>query len=117
MMVITTNAFIIRMITYELKLTGYNTDTMHIYIQSICNTCAQYNIKMTGPVLFPTRTSLFTLLRSPHVHKKAQEQFNIKVHKQLITLQSTSIEAIQNIHSAILQHVPAGIAITVKTRY
>lgn len=34
----------------------------------------------------PTTKKLYTLLRSPHVHKKARDQFHFQVHNALYTL-------------------------------
>ena len=36
----------------------------------------------------PTKKTKYTLLKSPHVNKKAKEQFESNVHKRLITIQS-----------------------------
>ena len=36
--------------------------------------------------VFPTRTKDFTVLRSPHVHKKSREQFHLKKHKAIYVL-------------------------------
>ena len=38
---------------------------------------------------FPTTTKIFTVLRSPHVHKKSREQFEMKIFKASITLTNT----------------------------
>ncbi len=36
--------------------------------------------------VFPTRRKDFTVLRSPHVHKKSREQFHLEKHKALYVL-------------------------------
>lgn len=45
------------------------------------------NIFIKGAVSLPTKTSRFTVLRSPHVNKTSREQFEVKIyHKLLITM-------------------------------
>ena len=40
----------------------------------------------SGPVPLPTKKTIYTVLRSPHVDKKSREQFEIRVHKRLIDI-------------------------------
>lgn len=45
------------------------------------------NIYSRGIIFLPLKTKRFTVLRSPHVYKKAREQFEIKLHhRSFITL-------------------------------
>ena len=39
-----------------------------------------------GPVPLPTRIERFDLLRSPHVNKKARDQFEIRTHQRLMDI-------------------------------
>lgn len=43
-------------------------------------------IVVKGPIFLPTKTSRFTVLRSPHVNKTAREQFELVVHKRLFVI-------------------------------
>lgn len=51
-------------------------------IDSVRNTSA----KVVGPIPLPTKRRLYTVLKSPHVNKKAQEQFEMTIHKRLIDI-------------------------------
>lgn len=42
----------------------------------------------------PTKSKLFTVLKSPFVNKKAREQFKLETHKRLIVLKGKEIEKI-----------------------
>ena len=42
--------------------------------------------EVRGPIPLPTRIEKFTVLRSPHVNKKAREQFEIRTHKRLLDI-------------------------------
>nr|AKI85105.1 ribosomal protein S10 [Geranium phaeum] len=42
----------------------------------------------TGKVALPKTISRYTVLRSPHVHKKSREQFETRVHRQLLFIKA-----------------------------
>ena len=39
-----------------------------------------------GPIPLPTRVERYTVLSSPHVDKKARQQFEIRTHKRLVDI-------------------------------
>lgn len=39
-----------------------------------------------GPIPLPTKIEKYTLLRSPHVDKKARDQFEIRTHKRILEI-------------------------------
>ena len=41
---------------------------------------------VSGPIPLPTKIEKFTVLRSPHVNKKAREQFQLCTYKRLIVI-------------------------------
>jgi len=45
---------------------------------------------VSGPIPLPTKKEKFTVLRSPHVNKKAREQFQLCTYKRLIDIHSSS---------------------------
>lgn len=44
----------------------------------------KFDIK--GPVFLPTKKKLFTVLKSPHVNKKARNQFQLTTHTRLLII-------------------------------
>jgi len=65
----------------------------------------------SGPVPLPVEKSVITVLSSPHVHKNAREQFEMRVHKRLIDVfepTSKTIDALMNLS------LPAGVDIEIK---
>nr|AKI85102.1 ribosomal protein S10 [Monsonia emarginata] len=42
----------------------------------------------TGKVALPRTRSLYTVLRSPHIDKKSREQFEMRVHRQLLFIKA-----------------------------
>lgn len=43
-------------------------------------------------IRLPRKQSLYTVLRSPHIDKKSREQFNMKIHKQLIRITASTFD-------------------------
>jgi small subunit ribosomal protein S10 len=77
-------------------------------IKSTKNTGA----KIVGPIPLPTERSFYTVLKSPHVNKKAQEQFEMLVHKRLIDIVNPTPQT-----TAALKKlsIPAGVHVEIKT--
>ena len=66
---------------------------------------------MAGPVPLPTSINKFTVLRSPHVNKKAREQFEMRTHKRLIDI----IDPSSSVMDALMRlELPAGVDVEIK---
>ncbi|MDR1362227.1 MAG: 30S ribosomal protein S10 [Holosporaceae bacterium] len=52
----------------------------------IVMTAKRTGASVRGPVPLPNRVERFTVLRSPFVHKKSREQFELKTHKRLVDI-------------------------------
>src|SRR3989344_2413813 len=50
----------------------------------IVDTAKRTGARIAGPIPLPTRIERYSILRSPHVDKKSQEQFEIRTHKRLL---------------------------------
>jgi small subunit ribosomal protein S10 len=62
--------------------------------EKIVKTVKSTGAVVTGPIPLPTHKKLFTVLRSPHVNKKAREQFELMSYKRLIDIYSSSSKTI-----------------------
>ena len=51
--------------------------------QEIVETAKRTGAVVKGPTPLPTRVERYTLLRSPHVNKKARDQFEIRTYKRI----------------------------------
>lgn len=77
----------------------------------IVNTAKNTGARIAGPIPLPTKTEKFTVLRSPHVYKKAREQFESRTHKRLIDI----LEATpQTVDSLMKLDLPAGVDVEIK---
>jgi small subunit ribosomal protein S10 len=59
----------------------------------------------------PTHIKKYTVLRSPHVDKKSREQFEMRIHKRLIELNSTTAKTVDELMKLDL---PAGVDVEIK---
>ncbi|MGI6370712.1 MAG: 30S ribosomal protein S10 [Candidatus Kapaibacterium sp.] len=66
---------------------------------------------ISGPVPLPTRRSVYTVNRSPHVDKKSREQFETKVHKRLIDIFNSTQKTVD---ALMRLELPAGVDVEIK---
>ena len=64
-----------------------------------------------GPIPLPSRIERYTVLSSPHVDKKARQQFEIRTHKRLIDIIQATAKTIEALNKISL---PAGVDIKIK---
>lgn len=76
-------------------------------VRGVTNTGA----RVAGPIPLPTRRSMITVLRSPHVNKKSREQFEIRVHSRLIEIQDPNEQTTEALRKL---DVPAGVDVEIK---
>lgn len=66
---------------------------------------------VAGPVPLPTAIEKFCVIRSPHIDKDSQEQFEIRTHKRLIDiLEPTS----KTVDALMRLQLPSGVDIEIK---
>lgn len=69
---------------YSIKLKSVN-KISDIYLDFLSHLFKKLNLKYSI-IKLPNFQKKFSLLKSPHVHKKAWEQFKFVVHKMLIVI-------------------------------
>lgn len=79
--------------------------------QDIVRTAQRTGAIVSGPVPLPTRTQVFTVLRSPHIDKKSREQFEMKTHKRLIDILDAKP---QTVDALMKLDLPAGVDVEIK---
>ena len=72
--------------TIKIKLTAYDYRAIDSVAYDIVDTAKRTGAVVKGPVPLPTRKERFDLLSSPHVYKKARDQFEIRTHKRLMDI-------------------------------
>ena len=69
----------------RIRLKAYEHATLDRSAEEIVRTAKRTGARISGPVPLPTKRTVYTVLRGPHVDKKSREQFEIRTHKRLWT--------------------------------
>lgn len=77
----------------------------------IVETAKRTGARVVGPIPLPTKREIYTVLSSPHIDRKAREQFEIRTHKRLIDILDPTGKTIDALKTLSL---PAGVDIKIK---
>ena len=95
----------------RIKLKSYDHNLVDKSAEKIVKTVKSTGAGVVGPIPLPTHKKLFTVLRSPHVNKKAREQFQFELLQAPIGyLQffSKTIDALMKLE------LPSGVEVEIK---
>lgn len=95
----------------RIKLKSYDHNLIDKSSERIVRTVKQTGAVVSGPIPLPTKRTVYTVNRSPHVDKKSREQFETKIHKRLIDIFNSSQKTID---SLMKLELPAGVDVEVK---
>jgi small subunit ribosomal protein S10 len=96
----------------RIKLKSYDHRLIDKSAERIVRAVKQTGAIVSGPIPLPTKRSVFTVLRSPHVDKKSREQFEIRTHKRLIDILNWTNKTMDALMKLDL---PAGVDVEIKT--
>ena len=99
------NKIRIRLKAYDHVLLDKSTD-------KIVKTAKNTGAIVLGPVPLPSKRSIYTVNRSPHVDKKSREQFQIKIHKRIVDIMNSTSKTVD---ALMKLDMPAGVDIEIKT--
>ena len=95
----------------RIKLRSYDHNLVDKSTEKIVKTVRATQAAVVGPIPLPTEKQIYTVLRSPHVSKKAREQFQLRTHKRLIEIYSPNAKTVDALSKLEL---PSGVDIQVK---
>ena len=95
----------------RIKLKAYDHILIDKSTDKIVKTAKSTGAVISGPIPLPTKRSVYTVLRSPHVDKKSREQFETRVHKRLIDILNSSSKTVD---ALMKLELPAGVDIEIK---
>ncbi|HUC96395.1 MAG TPA: 30S ribosomal protein S10 [Candidatus Saccharimonadales bacterium] len=90
----------------RIRLKAYDYKVIDQSAKQIIDTAIRTGASVSGPVPLPTRRSVFTVVKSPHVYKKGGEAFEMRVHKRLIDITDATPKTIDSLQNLSL---PAGV--------
>ncbi|APC97752.1 30S ribosomal protein S10 [Francisella frigiditurris] len=70
----------------RIRLKAFDHKLIDASTQEIVDTAKKTGAQVKGPIPLPMRKERFTILISPHVNKKARDQYEIRTHKRLIDI-------------------------------
>ncbi|MFH1005498.1 MAG: 30S ribosomal protein S10 [Bacteroidota bacterium] len=96
----------------RIKLKSYDHHLVDKSAEKIVKTAKATGSVVSGPIPLPTNKRIYTVLRSPHVNKKAREQFQLCTYKRLIDIfTATSPKTIDALSKLEL---PSGVEVEIK---
>lgn len=95
----------------RIKLKSYDHHLIDKSAEKIIRTVKSTGAVVSGPIPLPTKKTIYTVLRSPHVDKKSREQFESRRHKRLIDILSTSSKTVD---ALMKLELPSGVDVEIK---
>ena len=78
----------------RIKLKSYDHNLVDKSAEKIVKAVKATGAVVSGPIPLPTHKRIYTVLKSPHVNKKAREQFQLCAYKRLIDIYSSSSKTV-----------------------
>lgn len=95
----------------RIRMEAYDHAVLDQSAVEIVDTAKRTGSVVHGPIPLPTRVERYTVLSSPHIDKKARQQFEIRTHKRLIDIMQATAKTIEALNKLSL---PAGVDIKIK---
>ncbi|MDO5565792.1 MAG: 30S ribosomal protein S10 [Planctomycetia bacterium] len=95
----------------RIRMEAYDHSVLDVSASEIVDTAKRTGSVVRGPIPLPTRVERYTVLSSPHVDKKARQQFEIRTHKRVIDIVQATATTIDALNQLVL---PAGVDIKIK---
>ena len=95
----------------RIRMEAYDHSVLDQSAAEIVDTAKRTGSEVHGPIPLPTRIERYTVQSSPHIDKKARQQFEIRTHKRLIDIIRSTAKTIEALNKLSL---PAGVDIKIK---
>ena len=95
----------------RIRLKAYDHKLIDQAAKQIIDTALRTGATIAGPIPLPTKRSMYTVVKSPHVYKHGMEQFEMRIHKRLIDILSPTPKTVDSLMNLSL---PAGCDAEIK---
>ena len=95
----------------KVRFKAYDYNLLDQTVREIVNAVKRTGAEINGPIPLPTRKTIITVLRSPHVDKKSREQFETRAHKRLMYIIDPNP---QTMDALMKLDISAGVDISMK---
>lgn len=97
--------------TIRITLKAFDHRILDTASAEILNTAKRTGAAVRGPVPLPNKIKKFSVIRSPHIDKGSQEQFEMRTHKRLLDVIDPTP---QTIDALMKLDLPAGVDVEIK---
>jgi len=95
----------------RIRLKAYDHKVIDQSTKQIVDTALRTGATIAGPIPLPTKKTVYTVVKSPHVYKKGREQFEMRIHKRIIDVLDPTPKTIDSLMNLSL---PAGCDAEIK---
>ncbi|GDX48749.1 MAG: 30S ribosomal protein S10 [Bacteroidota bacterium] len=95
----------------RIKLLSFDHSLVDKSCDKIVKTVRNTGAIVAGPIPLPTEKKIVTVLRSPHVNKKAREQFQLCTYKRMLDIYTSTSKTVDALSKLEL---PSGVEIIIK---
>ena len=96
----------------RIRLRAFDHQLLDKSTSDIVETAHRTGARVAGPIPLPTSIRRYTVLRGPHVDKKAREQFEVRTHKRLIDILEPNPQTLEALMKLDLS---AGVDVEIKS--
>lgn len=95
----------------RIKLKSFDYNLVDKSAEKIVRTVKSTGAVVSGPIPLPTQKRIYTVLRSPHVNKKAREQFQLCSYKRMLDIYSSTAKTVD---ALMKLELPSGVEVEIK---
>ncbi len=95
----------------RIKLKSFDYNLVDKSAEKIVKTVKSTGAVVNGPIPLPTKKKIYTVLRSPHVNKKAREQFQLCSYKRILDIYSSTAKTVD---ALMKLELPSGVDVEIK---
>ena len=95
----------------RIKLKSYDYNLVDKSAEKIVKTVESTGAVVSGPIPLPTDRRIFTVLKSPHVNKRARDQFQLCSYKRLMDIYNSTPKTVD---ALMKLELPSGVEVEIK---
>ncbi len=95
----------------RIRMKAYDHKLLDQSATEIVDTALRTGARVAGPIPLPTTINKYTVLRGPHIDKKAREQFEMRTHKRLLDILDPTP---QTVDALMKLELSAGVDVEIK---
>jgi small subunit ribosomal protein S10 len=95
----------------RIRVRAYDSKLIENSVRQIVEAIKRQGGTLIGPIPLPTETKKYTVNRATFVHKKARDQFEMRIHKRLIDILNPQQKIVESLTDL---NLPSGVDVEIK---